>query len=42
LIDFYRAKNLLRIVDGDRDRESIYRDVEQIVRGITRDLEAVP
>jgi adenylate kinase len=33
LIDFYRAKNLLRTVDGNRDRESIYRDVEQIVRG---------
>ena len=33
LIDFYRSKNLLRIVDGDRDPESIYRDIEQIVRG---------
>ncbi|HEX6046119.1 MAG TPA: adenylate kinase [Pyrinomonadaceae bacterium] len=33
LIDFYRSKNLLRTVDGDRDPESIYRDVEQIVRG---------
>jgi adenylate kinase len=32
LIDFYRSKNLLRTVDGDRDPESIYRDVEQIVR----------
>ena len=32
LIDYYRAKNLLRTVDGDRDRESIYRDVAQIVK----------
>ena len=33
LIDYYRAKDLLRTVDGNRDRESIYRDVEQIVKG---------
>src|SRR5215218_7098279 len=33
LIDYYRSKNLLRNVDGDRDPESIYRDVEQIVKG---------
>jgi adenylate kinase len=32
LIDFYRSRNLLRTVDGDRDPESIYRDVEHIVR----------
>lgn len=32
LIEFYRSKNLLRSVDGDRDPESIYRDVEHIVR----------
>jgi adenylate kinase len=33
LIDYYRAKNLLRTVNGEGDRERIYRDVEQIVKG---------
>ena len=33
LVDYYSSKNLLRTVDGNRDRESIYRDIEQIVKG---------
>ena len=32
LIDFYRSKNLLRSVDGSRGAESIYQDIEHIVR----------
>lgn len=32
LIDYYRAKSLLRSVDGSRDTESIYQDIEHIVR----------
>ncbi|PWT92559.1 MAG: adenylate kinase [Blastocatellia bacterium] len=31
LIDFYRDKNLLRIVDGTADVEVIYRDIERII-----------
>ena len=31
LIDFYRSKSLLRSVDGSRDAESIYQDIEHIV-----------
>ena len=33
LLDYYGSKNLLRVVDGNRDAESIYRDIEQIVKG---------
>jgi adenylate kinase len=33
LLDYYASKNLLREVDGNRDRESIYRDIERIVKG---------
>ena len=33
LLDFYQSKNLLREVDGNRDRESIYRDIQRIVKG---------
>lgn len=33
LLDYYSSKDLLRTVDGDRDMESIYRDIEQIVKG---------
>lgn len=33
LLDYYESKKLLRVVDGNRDRESIYRDIEQIVKG---------
>jgi len=33
LLDYYASKNLLREVDGNRDRESIYRDIEGIVKG---------
>ncbi len=33
LIDYYRSKNLLRTVDGSsRETESIYKDIERIVR----------
>lgn len=32
LLDYYRSKNMLRVVDGNRDRQSIYRDIEQIVK----------
>ena len=33
LLDYYESKKLLRVVDGNRDRESIYRDIVQIVKG---------
>ena len=33
LLDYYAAKNILRGVDGDRNRQSIYRDIETIVKG---------
>jgi adenylate kinase len=33
LLDYYKSKNLLRVVNGDRDTDSIYRDIEQIVKG---------
>jgi len=33
LLDYYASKNLLREVDGNRDRESIYRDIQRIVKG---------
>ena len=33
LLDYYASKNLLRVVDGNRDPQSIYQDVEQIVKG---------
>ena len=33
LLDYYASRNLLREVDGNRDRESIYRDIERIVKG---------
>jgi adenylate kinase len=32
LLDYYASKNLLRVVDGDRDRESIYRDIQRIAK----------
>ena len=32
LIDYYRSRNLLRTVDGARDPEEIYRDIEEIVK----------
>ena len=32
LIDFYRGRGLLHVVDGDRSREVIYQDVEAIVK----------
>ena len=32
LLDYYESKQLLRTVDGNRDTESIYRDIEQIVK----------
>jgi adenylate kinase len=31
LIDYYRGDNLLRTVDGRKDAESIYREIEKIV-----------
>jgi len=33
LLDYYATKNILRGVDGNRNRESIYRDIETIVKG---------
>ena len=33
LLDYYATKNILRGVDGNRNRESIYRDIETIVTG---------
>ncbi|HEU4477013.1 MAG TPA: adenylate kinase [Pyrinomonadaceae bacterium] len=32
LLDYYRSRNLLRTVDGARDSEEIYRDIEEIVK----------
>jgi len=32
LLDYYRAAGLLRTVEGSRDTEEIYRDIERIVR----------
>ncbi|HKO62000.1 MAG TPA: adenylate kinase [Pyrinomonadaceae bacterium] len=31
LLDYYRSRNLLKTVDGTRDSEAIYRDIEAIV-----------
>jgi adenylate kinase len=31
LLDYYKAANLLHVVDGTRDPETIYRDIEKIV-----------
>lgn len=31
LLDYYRSGNLLNVVDGARDTEEIYRDIEKIV-----------
>ena len=33
LLDYYGSKNMLRVVNGNRDTEGIYRDIEQIVKG---------
>jgi adenylate kinase len=33
LLDYYASKNVLRVVDGNRDPQTIYQDVEQIVKG---------
>jgi len=33
LLEYYESKNLLRTVEGNRNTESIYRDIEQIVTG---------
>ena len=33
LLDFYQASNLLHRVDGTREPEEIYRDIEKIVTG---------
>jgi adenylate kinase len=33
LLDYYASKELLRVVDGNRDTESIYGDIEKIVKG---------
>ena len=32
LLDYYGSKGLLRVVDGDRDTESIYRDIEATLK----------
>ena len=32
LLDYYRLRNLLQTVDGTRDPEEIYRDIEEIVK----------
>jgi len=31
LLDYYKSKNLLHLVDGTREPEAIYRDIEKIV-----------
>lgn len=33
LLDYYKAANLLNVVDGTREAEEIYRDIEAIVAG---------
>ena len=35
LLDYYRSKELLRVVDGTREPEAIYKDIESIVNGET-------
>ena len=32
LLDYYKKANLLRVVDGTREPETIYRDIEKIVK----------
>jgi adenylate kinase len=32
LLDFYKTKKLLRVVDGTREPETIYADIEKIVK----------
>ena len=32
LLDYYRSRKLLHVVDGARDTEEIYRDIERIVK----------
>jgi adenylate kinase len=32
LLEYYRSRNLLHTVDGSRDSEEIYRDIEKIVK----------
>jgi len=34
LIDYYRAKGLLRSIDGDRDVDDVYADVAALLRGL--------
>jgi len=31
LLDYYKAANLLHVVDGTRQPEEIYKDIEKIV-----------
>jgi adenylate kinase len=33
LLDYYASKNMLRTVDGNRNRDSIYRDIAAVVKG---------
>jgi adenylate kinase len=32
LLDYYKATNLLQVVDGDRETEVIYQDIERLVK----------
>jgi adenylate kinase family enzyme len=32
LFDYYKAANVLNVVDGTRDTEAIYQDIEKIVK----------
>ena len=33
LLDYYRSKNMLRVVEGNRKRESVYGDIAIVVKG---------
>jgi adenylate kinase len=41
LLDYYASKNLLRVVDGNRKRESIYQDIAAVVSDETEEVRRV-
>jgi adenylate kinase len=41
LLDYYASKNLLRVVDGNRKRESIYQDIAAVVSDESEEVRRV-
>jgi len=41
LLDYYASKNLLRVVDGNRKRESIYQDIATVVSDESEEVRRV-